>query len=291
MPIQNQTEKTINYPLISIITAVRNGAPYVGALIESVLNQDYSNVEHIVIDDGSNDEGATEAILERYPHLRWWSRENKGQYATQNEGLLAARGDIIGIISADDVYITPNTLSRVVEYWRTHASCNLVYGKTLHMDQQGILLPYQTDTTGNYPAWFLKYNPYIQHCSLFVSRDFILRNDIWFDASFRYAGDWDWIMRLFRSDPQYGYLPYPLSVIRDHPHQISRTALGKAIIAEHVRVCRIHGGSYPLHFLVRKLLQYRAMFIKAWSTFRKQGVRGFFDLGKDWLYRRKIIRG
>src|SRR5215207_4022064 len=95
--------------LVSIITAVRNGAPYLESLIESVLAQDYTNFEHIIIDDGSDDNDATVSILKRYPHIRWWSCENKGQYATQNEGLVAAKGSIVGIISADDVYLTPGT--------------------------------------------------------------------------------------------------------------------------------------------------------------------------------------
>ena len=64
-------------PLVSIITAVRNGSRYLSALIESVLAQDYPRIEHIVIDDGSDDDDATIRILEQYPHLRWWTRENQ----------------------------------------------------------------------------------------------------------------------------------------------------------------------------------------------------------------------
>ena len=157
-------------PLISIITAVHNGADYLRPLIDSVLQQDYPNVEHIVIDDGSNDGGATVEILEHYPHLRWWSRENRGQYATQNEGIKAARGEIVGIISADDLYETPDTFSRVVNYWQDHPGCNMVYGKTRRIDAAGQLFPYQLDVTGHYPLDWLRYVLYIQHCSLFVTR-------------------------------------------------------------------------------------------------------------------------
>jgi glycosyltransferase involved in cell wall biosynthesis len=85
----------ITYPLISIITPVYNGREYLEELIQSVLNQSYPKIEHLIIDDGSEDGGATLSILKRYPHLRWWSRENKGQYSTMNEGLLEAKGEII----------------------------------------------------------------------------------------------------------------------------------------------------------------------------------------------------
>jgi len=88
-------------PRISVITPVWNGSAYLVPLIESVLQQDYPHYEHIVIDDGSTDEGATVAILQQYKHLRWWSHANKGQYETQNDGLKAATGDIVVIISSD----------------------------------------------------------------------------------------------------------------------------------------------------------------------------------------------
>ncbi|MBE3118290.1 MAG: glycosyltransferase, partial [Candidatus Atribacteria bacterium] len=96
-------------PLVSIITPVYNGAAFIEELILSVQRQDYPNIEHIIIDDGSRDDGATIAILKRYPHLRWWSRENKGQYATMNEGLEAAKGEFVCFISADDL-LTPGAV-------------------------------------------------------------------------------------------------------------------------------------------------------------------------------------
>jgi glycosyltransferase involved in cell wall biosynthesis len=62
-------------PLVSIMTPVYNGSKYIEELILSVKSQDYTEIEHIVIDDGSADNGATVDILKRYPHVRWWSRE------------------------------------------------------------------------------------------------------------------------------------------------------------------------------------------------------------------------
>src|SRR5512142_3060691 len=97
------------YPPVSMVTPVYNGAEYLEDLIHSVLSQDYPNIEHIIIDDGSQDSGATVAILRKYPHLHWWSRPNKGQYATMNEGLLAARGDILCFVNADDL-VAPNAV-------------------------------------------------------------------------------------------------------------------------------------------------------------------------------------
>lgn len=275
-----------HFPLISIITAVRNGAPFIGQLIESVLQQDYPHFEHIVIDDGSTDDGATVGVLARYPHLRWWSRENKGQYATQNEGILAARGELIGVISADDVYIVPHTFSSIYDCWLAHPEVEVVYGRTLHMNQSGDLLPYQTDVTGKYARWLVRYFLFIQHCSLFVRRDLIVKHGCWFNPSFRYAGDWDWIVRVMNASSHVHYLNRNLSMIRDHPTQTSRTAASSAIVQEHRMVCDSYHSLYAGHLLLTKCNQYRAMTLIAAATLRIGGIKGITQLGRDWYLRR-----
>ena len=156
-------------PLISVITAVYNGAAYLPDLIESVLAQDYPHYEHIIIDDGSTDDGATVAILEQYPHLKWWSHANKGQYATQNDGIEAATGDLVVVIAADDIF-TPQTFSRVIEYYNVHPQADLIYGKTGRMDATGKRLP-QIDISAPPSLWLLKHIVYAQHCSVFVRRE------------------------------------------------------------------------------------------------------------------------
>lgn len=280
-------QKVSEYPLISIITAVRNGAPYLRELIESVLQQDYPNFEHIVIDDGSNDDGATVAILRSYRHLRWWSRENKGQYATQNEGIVASRGRFVGVISADDTYVTPNAFSDVFRYWQSHPKCDVIYGKTLRVDRAGKAMPYQLDITGRYPRWLLRHYLYVQHCSLFVARDLVVDHEIWFDPSLNYAGDWDWIIRLFDASAQIGYLAEPLSIWRMHEGQTSRTAPSEAVAREHRRVCQTYGASYRIHVVLQQLVNHLAMTVIAIATLRNDGPNELGRLAKDWLRRRQ----
>ncbi|MBK9942205.1 MAG: glycosyltransferase [Kouleothrix sp.] len=259
-------------PLISIITAVKNGAPYLEHLILSVLSQGYPNFEHIIIDDGSDDEGKTVEILQKYPHLRWWSRENRGQYASQNEALAAAKGVLVGVISSDDVYM-PNTLSVVAQYFGKHPGCDMIYGKTLRMNASGDLFPYQTDITGRYPAHLLRYYLFIQHCSLFVSRDLILRQQLWFDHNLRHVGDWDWIVRLAEQSKEIGYIPQPLSRIRIHSTQITRTTKTATILKEHYELCRRNKVNYNIYLLIRRILSIRAMILEFISIVRTEGSR------------------
>src|SRR5262245_48139770 len=152
-------------PLISVVTPAYGAAAYLEDLIESVRRQDYPRIEHIIVDDGSKDDGATVAILGRYPHLRWWSRENKGQFHTLNEAIQAATGDVLTIISADDRYVTPSAFSRVIAHWRTQPQLGLVYGRVRHIDPEGAFLPFETsvEPRGPFSPWMLRHRSCIYH--------------------------------------------------------------------------------------------------------------------------------
>jgi glycosyltransferase involved in cell wall biosynthesis len=102
-----------NLPLVSIITPVFNGERYLSQCIESVLNQDYLNIEYIVLDDGSNDK--TREILKKYiGKLSWESHANMGQALTLNKGWAMSKGHILSYLSADDILL-PTAISKLVK--------------------------------------------------------------------------------------------------------------------------------------------------------------------------------
>jgi glycosyltransferase involved in cell wall biosynthesis len=254
-------------PLISIITPVYNGADYLDELIVSVLQQDYPHIEHIIIDDGSNDNGATVAILKKYPHLHWWSRENKGQYATLNEGLAAAEGSVVSIICADDKYATPTVLTSVINFWQIHTDCGCVYGDTLRMNDKSELLTLDpTLRKPPYPTWFIRYWLLIPHCSLFVAKPLIANNNIIFDLSFQYAGDWDWIIRLSQAT-KFAYLNQALSVYREHSVQTSQQVAKKKLLLENYQIRKRYKTSAALYWF----LVYQHRLLKALWILREQG--------------------
>ena len=87
---------------ISIITASLNRKEFIGAAIESVLAQNYSDFEHWIIDGGSSD--GTLEFLQQYPHLKVHSEPDHGVYDAWNKGIERATGDLITILNTDDVY-------------------------------------------------------------------------------------------------------------------------------------------------------------------------------------------
>lgn len=101
-----------NYPLVSIVTPTYNQADYLAETIESVLAQDYPNIEYIVLDDGSTD--ATPEVLSRYKgRVRWERHDNLGQARTLNKGWAMSKGAIIGYLSSDDI-LYPGAISKLV---------------------------------------------------------------------------------------------------------------------------------------------------------------------------------
>ena len=242
----NRTEN----PLVSIVTPVYNGSKYIEELILSVLEQNYASIEHIIIDDGSNDNGATLAILKKYDHIRWWTRSNKGAYATINEGLAAATGELVTVICSDDKYASRTALSAAVKLWSSNPDCGAVYGDTIRIDENGRIL--DDEVPRNVPLCLFRYYPGICHCSLLVNRRAVVDGGILFDERFPYMADYDWIIRLIRKGLRFKRLRMPIAMFRQHAVQRSQDA-NPIRVEERQRIVMKYGELNPaILFIVNK---------------------------------------
>jgi glycosyltransferase involved in cell wall biosynthesis len=265
---------TSDLPLVSIITPVYNGAVYIEELILSVQEQDYPNIEHIIIDDGSQDDGATVAILKRYPHLRWWSRENRGQYATMNEGLKMANGEFFCFVSADDLVIQ-GAVRRVVESMQQHPEYDGIAGLTQFIDGTGapypIKFPFQTA-----PIRYYVYFSHIAHCSIYLKRARVLELNLFFEPSIRHVSDYDWILRVLARLILYRASFY-LSKYRIHEAQT--TAQYRQTMAEKCRRIAIsHHFNPVLYQAYTGLYIIVHDFIKLRYAWQKNGIAGAWEL-------------
>ena len=112
-------------PLVSIVIPAYNHADYLAEAIESVLAQDYPNVELLVLDDGSTDN--TREVLEGYTGRFYWeTHKNMGEAATLNKGWRMSKGEILGRLSADDL-LSPDAVSASVECLQNNPDAVLVY--------------------------------------------------------------------------------------------------------------------------------------------------------------------
>ncbi|MGA2503643.1 MAG: glycosyltransferase family 2 protein [Anaerolineales bacterium] len=123
-------------PLVSIVTPSFNQARFLEATLLSVLEQDYPNLEYLVVDGASTD-GSLDIIHRFADRLTWWvSEKDSGQSEAVNKGLRRARGEYLGWLNSDDIYL-PGTVSAAVASFRSNPSAALVYGDALAIDADG----------------------------------------------------------------------------------------------------------------------------------------------------------
>ena len=134
---QNEFKMTTEPPKISIITIVYNDLRGFNKTVKSVIDQQYQNIEYIVIDGGSTD-GTVQAIKKYEKHITYWvSEPDKGIADAFNKGVLAAKGDWIVLLNAADYFQHPGVVGRMIPHLLANPNTDLVYGKLTEIDEHG----------------------------------------------------------------------------------------------------------------------------------------------------------
>jgi len=184
-------------PRISIITPSFNQGKFLEETIRSVLDQNYPDLEYIIIDGGSTDDSVS--IIKKYSdRLAYWvSEKDSGQSEAINKGLRRASGSIIAWLCSDDVY-EPGTFSRVADFFNTHPETALVHSLSrLFGPQQKELI-----VGGNIRDLPLRYHammPFPQPSSFF--RKLVLDSQGYLDESLHFAMDFDLLQRIALNYP------------------------------------------------------------------------------------------
>lgn len=212
--------KTISYPRISIVTPSYNQAAYLEQTLKSVLDQDYPNLEYIVMDGGSTD-GSIE-IIERYSNkLTYWeSGKDKGQADAIYRGFERATGEILGWVNSDDLLL-PKSLEKVGRYFNLYPTEEWVTGGCIIIDNAG---RYLRNRIGN-PKCNLGDRVTFNHL-LFFGCAFNQPASFWrkksffaaggFDRSLQFCFDYDMYFLLARQCPSGNIRDY-LACFRVHP--------------------------------------------------------------------------
>ena len=127
------------YPLVSVVVPLYNHEHYIKIAVESVLSQDYPNMEIIVIDDGSTDNSAAvvEAIIANSREsIRIIKKQNEGITKTLNLGIRSSRGEYICILASDD-YLLPGSITCRVEFLEGNRQKLAVFGDAVVVDSNG----------------------------------------------------------------------------------------------------------------------------------------------------------
>ena len=181
----------VQFPKISIITPSFNQGKFIERTIKSVLNQNYSNFEYIVIDGGSTDE--TISILKKYnDKLTWISEPDSGQTSAINKGLRMSLGNIIAYLNSDDTY-EPHTLKIISKYFADHPKTYFVYG-------EGRLIDCDDNEIGFYNTKTADYQSLASHCPISQPTTFMKRKiyeEIGeFNESYQFTMDYEYWIRV-----------------------------------------------------------------------------------------------
>lgn len=230
-----------HYPKISIVTPSYNQAEYIEDTLKSVLNQEYPNLEYIVIDGGSTD--GSDKIIKKYEGaLAYWvSEPDRGQTHAINKGLARATGDILAYLNSDDIYLE-GALLDVANFANSYDDVDLIHGKCAIIDRFGQRTGGRSASIETYPEivdlWRVWWN----------ERNFVQPEVFWtrrimekigsFNESLFWVMDYDYWLRILEAGGKVGAIDREIAGFRLQPNQKSNQSAKAA--AELLEVVRPH---------------------------------------------------
>lgn len=247
-------------PKVSIITPSFNQAKFLEASICSVLEQDYPNVEYIVVDGGSKDE-SVEVIKKYQDRLAWWvSEKDKGHADALNKGFSHTTGEILAWLNSDDIYF-PNAVSEAVEVLQRQPTVGMVYGDAELIDDSGAVVGQFSSKQTSYRQ-MLRGSVHIPQATTFF------RADLWrrvgpLDLSLFFSFDYDLWVRLAKVS-QLLYVPKLWAKFRIH--QAGKTIVNDdRCYPDMLRVLEREGGSW---FSILRARMIARKLVYAWMPWK-----------------------
>ena len=232
----------MNTPLVSILLPVYNGSKFLRECLDSILAQDFANLEILIADDDSSDGSA--AVLENYAardgRIRWWkNRQNLGMVENWNCLLCKARGEYIKFVFQDDKLLSASAVSEMVQPLVNQPNLNLIASATQVVDEKSRVL----GTRDYFRPGLSAGKEVIQRClgqnANFIGEPSVVmfrrsRCNGGFNPQLRHIVDLEFYFRLLEQG-DFNYISYPLAAFRQHPDQQSAKNHRNGIVAkEHV---------------------------------------------------------
>jgi glycosyltransferase involved in cell wall biosynthesis len=239
-------------PLVTVVTPSFNQARFIRATIESVLSQDYPNIEYIIIDGGSTD-GTSGVVAPFSDRLTFISEKDLGQADAINKGLRMGRGSIVAYLNSDDVFL-PGAVSAAVAELAANPELGAVYGEGYRIDADGNVIA-RFEVTESYNLWKLvNVSDYILQQTVFWQRS-VFDSIGFFDLDLHYGLDWEILMRTGKRYVM-GYIPQFMGCLREYP-EAKTSAGGAQRFKEIARILRTHSSyRYPPAYVIYGLDTY-----------------------------------
>jgi glycosyltransferase involved in cell wall biosynthesis len=185
------------YPRITLVTPSFNQAPYLEKCLCSVLEQDYPNIEYIVVDGGSTD-GSADIIKKYSSQFHWWASEpDQGQYHAIMKGFARSSGTIMGWLNSDDM-LHPGALATVADIMSHGSPVEWLMGAPTIRDARGRTVIVKPPIPWTRARYFSGNYKWIQQESTFWSRSLWERAGGTLDTRYSFAADMELWFRFFR---------------------------------------------------------------------------------------------
>lgn len=265
--------KLSHTPKISIVTPSYQQGKFIGHTIQSVLEQNYPNLEYYIQDGGSRD--STLSVLTSYENRLsgWISETDTGQSQAINKGFDNTTGEIMSWLNSDDLLL-PGTLHIVADYFNRHPEVDVVYGNRLLIDENDMkigrwILP-------GHDSQVLSWADYVPQETLFWRRRIWEKVGNKVDESLRFAMDWDLLVRFRDAGARFGHIPQFLGAFRIHDQQKTSAQINQIGQEEMNRIRKRILGRVPEQKEIHKaVLPYLVKHIAVDMTYRMKKRLGW----------------
>lgn len=250
---------------VSIITVCYNSVKTLEQTIQSVLGQDYPEIEYIVVDGASKD--GTLEIIQKHQSIinKWISEPDRGMYDAMNKGIAMASGDVIGILNSDDVYMNQHVVSDLIaQMQKDHA--DVVFADLILVDEnqpEKILRYYDS---GQFHPNRFRFGWMPAHPTVFVKKAIYDEVGL-FKTDYQIAADYEMLIRILAiHNASYSYLPQPVVRMRSGGASTAGLSRNWILNTEIVRACKDNGIYSNMLMLLLKIPA------KLWGRFAAKSI-------------------
>lgn len=180
----------------SIITVTYNSELFLESCIQSVENQAYSDIEHIIIDGNSVD--GTEGIVKKFKNLIYLSEIDNGIYDAINKGIGLATGDVIGILNSDDLFADNNVVQRIITAF-DNQNVGAVFSDVQFVQRNDTSKPVRFYSSKFFKPWMFTFGFQPAHPTFYVRRELFEKFGK-YRTDLRIAGDFELLLRFLKTN-------------------------------------------------------------------------------------------